>query len=1821
MGTRIALVLGVVILMVALLLDLGYPSNDTEVSRSSVDALAAAITRNRDVSAHRAAKPTESNLTDVAVQVDLKAASKRVEFKRFTKSADVTTIAESTIEHDWLARADAVELILTAVEETGRGWAFGWVQLKPGFDRPGLSELWEESNVQAIGMSGEFARLRLPGSRSALETLIDHPDIVGVGMQPPEEKISSRFESMERSLASELPVLITLMEADTNGTWRSNLESNGVVVGEWLPYARAYSANVQVDAISTLASFDYVASIEPVEVFQVLLDTAVPVMGVDGVRTYNETTGTFTGVTGESIPVGVIDTGLNLSHTDIATNRTSVCGGNFYPDDGGDGDFDLWSDYSGHGTHVTGIIAGNGSGRAQFAGMAPSVPHIRFAKVLNRDGSGDSVTVANGVRYLLGETACEWEGTQSEAVKPMILNMSLGGPGERDGRGASNRNIDAVISLGTQLLVIAAGNDGTQGTSNEATSKNALAVGSVTDAGVVNNFSSHGPTSDGRLNPHVVGTGSAVVSAKGNSSTSSYVQYNGTSMAAPSVSGVAALLMDENEAFRNAPAYVKARLMSSAVKPSQTLGLEDFPLTNSDGPGTFNDEYGLGLVAASVAIQDNSDGHWSHGGDHGTVEPGEVYEYQIEVPEGSARIDIVLTWIESPNEAIASVPVAANLDLYLDKDGDCGAATCGEFASTSEIDNVEWIIVKDPEPGSYTLRFVAINDFVGSVQTGISWTTIADRDSPTLSISAPEQSLEIESGHSFEVALDVSVDGFLSSGTTVHVVCRSESETGCDGYEDNHWLPSSHVNRSDGTKILVDSPIEVAVPIGEVRFGVTRSLTLVVPRDVATESHTLFFIASSWNARSALVSLDIKPDGSQGNIQAVQPENDAIANAVMLGGESGETTLDLLLTTREPGEPIFSTERGGSGVKKFFSDTRLNQHSYDAEMQSYSRHGSVWFLIEPERSGPYRIQLEPERTREGTRLGVYEGPRPLDSSRIAVNEGGVEFRAESDTRYFLQVWTAAMIRAPMRLTWNQFDQRRPANDDFENRTTLTGNEGVVAGTNYRATLQSFEFYGIESIGASTWFRWVAPESQRYEFAVSGGLRSFVFDGTNTTALRRVSTMPSRGLDSQFVAVQDREYQIVILDNEDRLIPDYQLSWQPVETPSSRYAENDLIRDATVIEGTTGEESIDTFDARTVEPNEDARTGVGTGWWQWDPPSLDDYVFRLNGSGVGQLTVFSGTSLDDVEFVAGGDTLRISTLENLQYWIAVGYRPDSMFADVDGFILQRSFSWGPLPGNDLFSSPTSLAGATGTVTADHSFATSSIQEFGDIRGHSSLWWHWEAPSTGWQRFELQDWETAGLDAQSQQAIIAVYHQQSGHSPVLIATSDHSLIANGQAEATIRAEEGEMYLIRVALRSTQLHDWKPELTFSYEPVETPVWQRYAGRIVEVAGLDDEFEDQSLFEPWSASIVNRSGHIGIATGDGVVVYTEGSDGELTQSATAPYMNATGESIEISEDAVLQWDTNADRLYLLQESGIFQISTPLSNSSRIALCTTRNLGILPEQARFDDESSNMYVLGEDEINVYAIRAACQLDLVQTVSTGVVANSSIPHLRVHELLGVNAIELNPSDERIYAAGNESLITFGRADNGSLTLESTYNVADWAMDAAAAFTRASVVLGHADTLFVVADLSPVVAAFRISDQGEGQTPEFLDVLDTFYLSQESFLSVPFYSHVAWPQRREGCTAITSYGEVSPAVDVFCDNQVFTVALETDGDTLSITDWFHLEQTDRFGRFLRDGVRTLSPQRIVENAQGNRNYLLGDGTVGNLHIFDRASRITDNPYTQ
>ncbi|MCY4295408.1 MAG: S8 family serine peptidase, partial [Gammaproteobacteria bacterium] len=624
----------------------------------------------------------------------------------------------------WLDDTASVAMLTDQAAGAVRDNTFAWVGLADGAESDALGAALNALGGEILGSAGPLVRVRLPADPGRVEQIASLPEVAGLGAPPRSVKLPEALAREVRSLPADqqYPVFINLMTGDPDGQWRRELAAFGAVVGRFDADIRAYTATVDWPALDAIANADFVLAVEPIGLVEAAHDTAVPAMGVDALRWHSGSPGLFRGIGGASVPIAVMDTGLNINHPDIATNRRSICGANFVWVDARRSEYDLWVDDGGHGTHVTGTLAGNGYIRPEYAGMAPAVSHIRFAKVLSHRGWGYSDGILQGMDWLSLPTACGESGSRANRVKPLIVNMSLGSAANIfEGRGNGERKLDSVVWAHRQLYVVAQSNSGSYAFSNYGSAKNSLSVGAAMDSGELAWFSSLGPTADGRLAPQIVATGVDVNSARGAGGRGGYVSYNGTSMASPTVAGVAALLMDASPAYREQPALTRARLMASAIRPNIWLeSAERFPATNSNGPGDLHNRFGLGKVSArtSVLNRDEADG-WLSGGAISRVEDGEVAEHDIAMPAGASQLALVMTWDEPPTDTIAEA-VLNDLDLYLDLDGNCGPGACGEYRSLSRKDNVEWIILDDPPAGVHRAKIAAKRVFTEAPRAALA---------------------------------------------------------------------------------------------------------------------------------------------------------------------------------------------------------------------------------------------------------------------------------------------------------------------------------------------------------------------------------------------------------------------------------------------------------------------------------------------------------------------------------------------------------------------------------------------------------------------------------------------------------------------------------------------------------------------------------------------------------------------------------------------------------------------------------------------------------------------------------------------------------------------------------------------------------------------------------------------------------------------------------------------------------------------------------------------------------------------------------------------
>lgn len=220
-------------------------------------------------------------------------------------------------------------------------------------------------------------------------------------------------------------------------------------------------------------------------------------------------------------------------------------------------------DDNSHGTHVAGIIAGDGTAsNGKYCGLAPN-SRIIALKVLDRNGEGNTADVVTGLRWVM---------MNRERFDIRIVNLSFGTTAKAS-MGSDSLLIQVVERVWDEGIVVvtAAGNNGpAKGTITvPGISRKVITVGAFDDAmytderGIKHiNYSGRGPTKECIVKPEIVTAGSGIVSCANQKDR--YSVKSGTSMSAPIVTAAVALLLERYPHMT--PAMVKMRLHDRAVK-------------------------------------------------------------------------------------------------------------------------------------------------------------------------------------------------------------------------------------------------------------------------------------------------------------------------------------------------------------------------------------------------------------------------------------------------------------------------------------------------------------------------------------------------------------------------------------------------------------------------------------------------------------------------------------------------------------------------------------------------------------------------------------------------------------------------------------------------------------------------------------------------------------------------------------------------------------------------------------------------------------------------------------------------------------------------------------------------------------------------------------------------------------------------------------------------------------------------------------------------------------------------------------------------------
>ncbi|WP_176943799.1 S8 family peptidase [Pseudoxanthomonas sp. CF125] len=298
---------------------------------------------------------------------------------------------------------------------------------------------------------------------------------------------------------------------------------------------------------------------------------------------------------GAGAVVAVIDTGIT-NHSDL--NANILPGYDFIGDvtvsndgDGRDSDPNDPGDWvaanqcggshpaqnsSWHGTHVTGTIAAVANNAQGVAGVAYAAKVVPL-RALGTCGGYDS-DIADAITWAAGGSV---PGIPANPNPAEVINLSLGGQGAC---GTTTQSaINTAVGLGATLVIAAGNSNANTAGFSPANCNQVIAVGATTNAGTRPDFSNYGPAVD------LAAPGSGIFSTNNNGTTApaseSYASKSGTSMSAPHVAGVAALVQSIST-IPKTPAQMEALLKCTATP---------FPSTASQPIGT-------GIVNARSAV-------------------------------------------------------------------------------------------------------------------------------------------------------------------------------------------------------------------------------------------------------------------------------------------------------------------------------------------------------------------------------------------------------------------------------------------------------------------------------------------------------------------------------------------------------------------------------------------------------------------------------------------------------------------------------------------------------------------------------------------------------------------------------------------------------------------------------------------------------------------------------------------------------------------------------------------------------------------------------------------------------------------------------------------------------------------------------------------------------------------------------------------------------------------------------------------------------------------------------------------------------------------
>ncbi|GIV31138.1 MAG: hypothetical protein KatS3mg029_0489 [Saprospiraceae bacterium] len=442
-----------------------------------------------------------------------------------------------------------------------------------------------------------------------------------------------------------------------------------------------------------------------------------------------------------------------------------------------------------HGDGVAGVMAGAGNIDPSMKGMA----------------AGAFVYVINYEADFLDETMDLFYDHD------VIVTNSSYSNGCNDGYTAITQTVDQQLYNNPTLMhVFSAGNSngndcdygaGSQWgniTGGHKMAKNCITTANVYADATLVESSSRGPAHDGRLKPDIAAHGQGQWSTD---EKNQYMEFGGTSAAAPCIAGVMAQLHQAYRELNGGQTAEAALLKAILLNTAEDKG--------NKGPDF---KFGWGLVNAYRAVRTLEDKTYLKA----SVAPGASKTHTLSIPSGVAQANIMVYWMDPEASQMTSRALINDIDIKiigpdgteylpwkLDPTPDPVILDTPAGKGIDSLNNMEQVVIENPQPGDYTLVVHGKELPFGTHPYYFTW----DFRKPQIDLTFPAGGESFEPGQSIRIHWD-------ASGTSGFFVIWLSTDDG------NTFTP---INSVEGTERLVEWTIPDTLITSKAKLRIVRS--------------------------------------------------------------------------------------------------------------------------------------------------------------------------------------------------------------------------------------------------------------------------------------------------------------------------------------------------------------------------------------------------------------------------------------------------------------------------------------------------------------------------------------------------------------------------------------------------------------------------------------------------------------------------------------------------------------------------------------------------------------------------------------------------------------------------------------------------------------------------------------------------------------------------------------------------------------------------------------------------------------------------------------